>query len=294
VVVGHLSRDLLITPDTTKEELGGSTAYAMLASSLNVVNAGIVSKVGDDFEQEYLDTLKASGLSLAGLHKSGSKSTRFINKYDLDGSRIQYVESLAEKITLQDFPEEYLDARVVHFSPLSADEIDIDCFRLARSNASITSLDVQGYIRSIDIDGKVIARDWIDRNQILSLVDIVKLHEEELKMTMKGESELAMVSEILNLGPRIVIVTRDVRGSTIYTRNEQMDIPLVEAEIEKDATGCGDVYAIGFLIEYMQSANLKRAGIFAATCASFNVETKGPYNMPSRLAVETRMSSYLD
>ncbi len=294
VVVGHLSRDLLITPDTTKEELGGSTAYAMLASSLNVVNAGIVSKVGDDFEQEYWDTLNASGLSLTGLHKSGSKSTRFVNKYDSHGCRVQYVESLAEKITLQDFPEEYLDARVVHFSPLSADEIDIDCFRHARSNASMTSLDVQGYIRSIDVDGKVVARDWKDRNQILSLVDIVKLHEEELKMTMRGESELAMVSEILNLGPRIVIVTRDLRGSTIYTRNEQMDIPLVEAEVEIDTTGCGDVYTIGFLIEYMQSANLKQAGIFAATCASFNVESNGPYNMPSRLDVETRMRSYIE
>ena len=292
MVVGHLSRDLIITPDTTQEKLGGSTAYAMLASSLKVANAGIVSKVGDDFEQEYWDILRASGLSLTGVQKSGSKSTRFVNKYDLDGCRVQFVESLAERITPEDFPEDYLDARAVHFSPLSADEIDIDCLRLARSNVNITSLDVQGYIRSIEPDGKVVARDWIERNEVLSLVDVVKFHVDELKIALRGESELAMVSQILSLGPRIVIITRDRRGSTIYTRNEQVNIPLVEGEIETDATGCGDVYTIGFLIDYMQTSNLKRAGIFAATCASFNVETSGPYNLPSRLDVETRMSKY--
>ena len=293
VIVGHLSRDLLITPDTTREALGGC-AYAMLASSLGVANAGIVSKVGEDFEQEYWNTLRSSGLSLTGLHKSGPKSTRYVNKYDKNGNRIQFVENLAEKITLDDFPEDYYDARAVHFSPLSPDEIDIECIRLSRSNATITSLDAQGYIRSIETDGKVAVKNWVDRDEVLSLLDIVKLHEEELRIAMRGESELAMVSQILSLGPRIVIITRDKRGSTIYTRNEQVNIPLVQAEIEIDSTGCGDVYTIGFLIEYMRSSNLKRAGIFASTCASFNVETSGPYNMPSRLDVETRMQTYLE
>lgn len=292
VIVGHLSRDLIITPDITREALGGSTAYAMLAPTL-FASAGIVTIIGDDFEQEYWNILRTSGLSLTGLQKSGLKSTRFVNKYDADGNRVQFVESIADKIEPEDFPEEYLDTKAIHFSPLSAGEIDFDCYQLARSNASLVSLDVQGYIRSIDENGMVIARDWIERDEILRLVDIVKFNEIELKMTIAGESEMAMVSQILNLGPRIVLVTRDKRGSTIYTRNEQVDIPVVIPEIEIDSTGCGDVFAISFLIEYIRSSNLKQAGLFAATCASFNVESSGPYNMPSRLAVEIRMRNYL-
>jgi sugar/nucleoside kinase (ribokinase family) len=136
---------------------------------------------------------------------------------------------------------------------------------------------------------RVTSREWIEQNDILGLVDVVKFHEAELKMTRAGESELAMVSEIFDLGPRIVLITRDKRGSTIYTRNEQIDIPPVIPVAEIDATGCGDVYTIGFLIDYLVSSNLKHAGIFAAACASFNVETSGPYKMPSRLDVETRM-----
>ena len=294
VVVGHLSRDLIITPDTKREALGGGTAYAMLAPALDTFAAGIVSRVGDDFEQEYLNTLKSSGLELTGLQKEGRRTTRFVNKYDSEGNRVQMVEALAGQITPQDIPHDYLDSKIIHFSPLTANELDIECIKLARSNAEITSIDIQGYVRFIDSSGMVIPRDWVERDEILSLVDVVKFHEMELNQIIKGESELSIVTEILNLGPRIVLVTRDRRGSTIYTRNDQITIPRVNAETPIDSTGCGDVYSIGFLLEYMRSSNLKKSGLFAATCSSFNLETTGPYNFPSRLDVERRMREHLE
>jgi len=294
VVVGHLSRDLIITPDTKREALGGGTAYAMLAPKLDAFTAGIVSKVGHDFDKKYLTTLKSSGLDLSGLQKESRKSTRFVNKYDSEGNRVQIVEALADQITPQDFPDDFLDAKIIHFSPLTANELDMECIKLARSNAKITSIDVQGYVRTIDNSGMVIPRDWVERDEILRLVDVAKFHELELKQTVEGESELSAVSEILSLGPRIVIVTRDRRGSTIYTRNEQIAIPRIDAEVYVDSTGCGDVYSIGFLLEYMQSSNLKQSGLFAAACSSFNVETIGPYNFPTRLDIERRMKGYLE
>ena len=78
VIVGHLSRDLIVTPETKQEVLGGGPAFAMIAPSLNAVNAGIISKIGKDFEIEYWDILKSSGLNLAGLRQSGKNSTRFV------------------------------------------------------------------------------------------------------------------------------------------------------------------------------------------------------------------------
>ena len=143
VVAGHLSRDLIITPDTKRETLGGGTSYAMLGPALDAFVVGIVSKVGDDFEDEYWKILKSSGLVVTGLQKTGKRSTRFVNKYDSEGNRVQIVEALAEKITPQDFPDDFLDSKIIHFSPLTANELDIECIRLARSNAEITSIDVQ-------------------------------------------------------------------------------------------------------------------------------------------------------
>lgn len=293
MVVGHLSRDFIITPETRRESLGGGTAYAMLAPAIGAFGASIISKVGADFEQEYRDILVTSGLDLSGLHTEGDTSTRFVNEYDILGTRVQRVKSVAPSIIPTDFGDAHHHAKIIHFSPITPDEIDETCYETAREEGALTSLDVQGYLREISEDGTVSGRTWDNRDKILSKVDVVKFHDSELKLTDSSESELSAVSHILDLGPIIVIVTRDHRGSTIYTRNAQVDIPLVLSKTQVDSTGCGDTYAIGFLLEYMRSLDISRAGLFAATCASFNAESVGPYAMPDRVKIETRMRSYL-
>ncbi len=293
VIVGHLSRDLIITPETKREALGGGTAYAMLAPAIGAFGAAIISRVGEDFEDKYRNTLESSGLDLSGLQTSGDNTTRFVNEYDTRGRRIQRVESLAPSIEPADFSEEHFFAKIIHFSPLTPDEIVSSCYEAARKEGALISLDVQGYVRAISDEGIVSLRSWDERDAILSQVDVVKYHDSELKLTDAYESELSVVSHILNLGPIIVIVTRDHRGSTIYTRNSQIDIPLVLSKTQVDSTGCGDTYTIGFLMEYMRSADVSRAGLFGATCSSFNAETVGPYDMPNRVMIENRMRSYL-
>jgi len=293
VVVGHLSRDLIITPETRREVLGGGPAYAMLAPAIGALGAGIISKVGKDFEQEYLETLESSGLDLLGLRTEGEFSTRFINEYNKLGTRVQRVEAVASPIQPNDFTEVHYKSKIIHFSPLTPNEIDISCFVTAREEGALTSLDVQGYTRHIAADGVVSPTRWDEHDKILSLVDVVKFHDSELKLTDASESELSAVNNIMDLGPILVIVTRDHRGSTIYTKNSQVDIPLVLSKVQVDSTGCGDSYVIGFLLEYMRSADISRAGLFAATCASFNAETVGPSKMPDRVKIDTRLRSYL-
>ena len=293
VIVGHLSRDLIITPESRQELLGGGTAYAMLAPKIGAFGAGIISKVGSDFDESYKIALMTSGLNLLGLHYEGDITTRFVNEYDEEGVRTQHVEHLAPQIIPSDFSDDHCQASIIHFSPLSCNEIDFDCYSIAREEGALVSLDVQGYLRSITDDCRVASKEWPESDEILSLIDIVKLHDSELRIINSDESELSAVSNILDLGPRIVMVTRDHRGSTIYTRNTQVDIPLVLANAQVDTTGCGDTYAIGFLLEYMRTANVARAGLFAATCSSYNVETMGPYDLPDRMMVETRMRPYL-
>lgn len=293
LVVGHLSRDVIVHPDGRHETLGGGAAYAMLAPALGAFGAGIVTKVGSDFEDEYVMTLKESNLDLSGLHRMEGPSTRFVNEYDNDGTRSQRVESIAPPILASDFSERHLESTIIHFSPLTPNEIGIECIQESKSSGALTSLDVQGFVRSIQESGVVQPAIWPHPEPILRQLDVVKCHEDELRLVTTGESELAAVTKILAIGPRIVIVTRDRRGSTIYTRNEQVEIPLVLSKDQVDTTGCGDTYSLGFLLEYVRTGSVKRAGLFAATCSSFNVEHTGPHEFPNRSEVEFRMSKYL-
>jgi sugar/nucleoside kinase (ribokinase family) len=171
-------------------------------------------------------------------------------------------------------------------------EVHPSCIEAARSFGALVSLDVQGYTRKLEGD-LIKPQNWKEASYILRHVDVVKCNNDELDMIFGMDSDLSAVTHVLSLGPRIVVVTKDQAGSTIYTRNSQIEVPLVLANKMVDTTGCGDVFTISFLLEYMRTGDVKRAGFFGATCASFNVESIGPYNFPSRDDVEKRMQSYL-
>ncbi|MGY5860987.1 MAG: carbohydrate kinase family protein [Candidatus Thorarchaeota archaeon] len=291
VVVGHLSRDLIVTPEAKREALGGGTAYAILAPSLGISECGIVSCVGDDFDEAYMMALVKSGLDLTGVVRGGQHTTRFVNQYDSKGVRTQRVEAIATPIRKSALSEHYLSSRAIHFCPLIG-EIDISCIEDAKEAGALVSLDPQGFLRTVN-GYQVIPKEWTNRAAVLEHVDILKLDEHELRSAVGIGTEIDAVGKILNEGPEIVIVTRDRRGSTIYTQDSTIDIPLVLADEIIDTTGSGDTYAIGFLVEYSRNENLKQAGVFGAACASFNLETMGPYEMPTRKQVEFRMKPYV-
>ncbi len=291
VVVGHLSRDLLVTPEITREALGGGTAYAMLAPSLGISKCGIVSCVGGDFDEEYMRALVKSGLDVTGVSREGQHTTRFVNQYDSNDVRTQRVEAIAGPIRKNALLEHHLQSRTIHFCPLIG-EIDISCIKAAKEAGALVSLDPQGFLRTVQGD-HVVPKEWADRAAVLEHVDILKLDEDEIQSAVGTGPEIDAAGKILNEGPEIVIVTRDRRGSTIYTQEDNIDIPPVLADQLVDATGSGDTYAIGFLVEYTRNENLRQAGVFGASCASFNLETMGPYEMPTRKQVESRMKEFL-
>ncbi|MGY5852514.1 MAG: carbohydrate kinase family protein [Candidatus Thorarchaeota archaeon] len=292
VVVGHLSRDLLITPSIRRETLGGGTAYAMLAPSIGATDSGIVSKVGDDLEQKYYSILQDAGLDLTGLVQSGANCTRFVNEYDDEGQRIQRIEHLAPSINAGDLFENHIRSDIIHFCPLTRIEIDLACFQKAARENALVSLDIQGFSRGVDGD-RVIPRVWNNPELIVKYVDVIKADESELLVATNTDDIQSGMNRLFEMGLKLLLLTCGRKGSTIYTPDEQIDIPLVLADEVVDTTGCGDIYAIGFLVDYNRTRDLRSAGVFAATCASFNLEEVGPYNMPSHSQVEVRMRQYL-
>ncbi len=292
LVIGHLSRDLLITPTITRETLGGGAAYATIAPKLGVHNAGIVSKIGDDFEPEYLAYLSKSNLNLDGLVVDGPVSTRFVNTYDSQGKRTQHIEALAPPIRIDDLPDSAFAAEIIHFSPLSNNEIDPSIFRKMKRDDNLVSLDAQGFLREIK-GTEVLPRHWSELPDIIQHIDIMKFDENEIRSAFTEVNEEEAVMTLIDMGVNIVLVTRAHFGSTIYSQSDRVEIPAVQPHKIIDNTGCGDVYSVSFLLEYAKTNNLKQAGLFAATCASFNLETIGPYNPPNRNAVIARMNRFL-
>ena len=68
LTVGTVAFDKLESPfGKTDKILGGAATYIGMASSLLGVDTAIVSVVGGDFPQEYIDLLTSKGINLDGL-----------------------------------------------------------------------------------------------------------------------------------------------------------------------------------------------------------------------------------
>ena len=117
LIVGSIAFDEIETPfGKTGKILGGAATFIGLAASQFKVDASVVSVVGEDLPEEYLNLLKERNIDISGVEiVKGGKTFYWKGKYHNDlNSRDTLVTELN---TLGDFnpivPEDYKDADVV-------------------------------------------------------------------------------------------------------------------------------------------------------------------------------------
>jgi sugar/nucleoside kinase (ribokinase family) len=94
-------------------------------------------------------------------------------------------------------------------------------------------------------------------------------------------------------GSNLVLVTDGIRGSYLCQKTTIQSVPAIPPRKTVDHTGCGDVYAMSFLVEYTRTQRALWSAYFAAASASFNIETPGAREFPSYDEVTRRLRSYL-
>jgi hypothetical protein len=118
LIVGTVAFDAIETPfGKTDKILGGAATYIGLsAANFNNVDSAIVSVIGDDFPQEYIDMLEAKNINLDGLETVKGGKTFFwsgryhndMNSRDTLDTQLNVLESFNPVV-----PEAYKDADVV-------------------------------------------------------------------------------------------------------------------------------------------------------------------------------------
>jgi adenosine kinase len=75
-----------------------------------------------------------------------------------------------------------------------------------------------------------------------------------------------------------LIVTRGGDGSTIYTKEKQIEIPCVKPESITDPTGCGDAYRAGLLYGLINEMDWETTGRIASLMGSIKIAQHGTQN----------------
>ncbi|MDG2433503.1 MAG: sugar kinase, partial [Flavobacterium sp.] len=117
LIVGTVAFDAIETPfGKTDKILGGAGTYIGLSASFFNLQSAIVSVVGDDFPQEYLDLLTDRNIDISGLEVvKGGKTFFWSGRYHNDLNSRDTLDTQLN--VLADFqpkvPENYKNADVV-------------------------------------------------------------------------------------------------------------------------------------------------------------------------------------
>jgi sugar/nucleoside kinase (ribokinase family) len=305
IVAGKLQRNFIL-PVEGKPALdtpGGSLIFA--ASGLMVWDAsiGLVSRVGEDYPQEWLDEFNQRGFDCRGIRVMPQAvdarffaaypdaETRVLNNPVAQFSRLElpfpkpllgYAEPgnqidsryQPSEITVHagDFPSDYLDATAAHIAPLDF-----------LSHTLLPSTLRQGHITTISLDpsaGYMTPVFWEDIPAVLRGVNIFSSSEEKLRSLFYGRSNdiWEMAEGIAAYGCEVVVIKRGMRGAFVYdhVHRKRWQVPAYPARVV-DPTGAGDAFCGGFLAGYRESYDPIEAALKGAISASLTVEGTGPF-----------------
>lgn len=278
VIVGTVAFDAIETPfGKTDKILGGAATFIGLAASQFNVDSAIVSVVGGDFPQEYLDLLATKNLDISGVEivKEG-KTFFWRGKYHND---MNTRDTLATELNvLADFnpvvPEDYKNAEVVMLGNLHP-LVQMSVLEQMNKKPKMVILDTMNFWMDCALD---------ELKAVINKVDVITINDEEARQ-LTGEYSLVVAAQkIHKMGPKYVVIKKGEHGALLFHGENVFFAPALPLKEVFDPTGAGDTFAGGFAgyltkTEDYSFENMKTAVIYGSTLASFCVEKFGTERM---------------
>ncbi len=278
LIVGSVAFDAIETPfGKTGKILGGAGVFIGLAATQFRVDSAIVSVVGDDFPQSYLDLLTDREIDISGIEiVKGGKTFYWKGKYHNDlNSRDTLVTELN---TLADFdpivPENYKDADVVMLGNLHPN-IQMGVINQMEERPRLIILDTMNFWMN---------NTWDELVQVIKHIDVITINDEEARQ-MTGEYSLVKAADkIQDMGPKYVVIKKGEHGALLFHKEHVFFAPALPLKEVFDPTGAGDTFAGGFAGYLAETKNIsfesmKNAIIHGSNLASFCVEKFGTERM---------------
>lgn len=287
VIVGTVAFDAIETPfGKTDKILGGAGTFIGLAASQFNVDSAVVSVVGGDFPQAYLDLLSERNVDTSGIEivKDG-KTFFWSGKYHNDmNSRDTLVTELN---VLEHFnpvvPEAYKDAEVVMLGNLHP-MTQMSVLNQMSKKPKLAILDTMNFWMDCALD---------DLHTVMKHIDVITINDEEARQLSGEYSLVAAARKIHAMGPQYVVIKKGEHGALLFHDDHMFYAPALPLEEVFDPTGAGDTFAGGFAgflakTEDYSFENMKKAVIYGSALASFCVEKFGTERMVNLKADDVR------
>ncbi len=267
-VVGPIPRDHIVTHTGDLIQKWGCVTHPVIALStlageqLEIIPVCHLRSVDLDNVEEVFSGYKGINLKhLTTVNDQGDIiSLRFLDQ----NNRVERQTGFMDPILPADMTN-LLNCDVFVFIPISDYEISLDTLRYIKSKSKGTIIfDAHGPTTACLVNGERQRKFWIDRDQWLPYIDVLKMNLEEAYASWykkEYESEDFSSEELerkeirefaehcLKMGVKCVYVTLDSRGCLTYFKKKGETIeelvPSIKVDKVIDTTGCGDSFAGG-------------------------------------------------
>ena len=111
-------------------------------------------------------------------------------------------------------------------------------------------------------------------NLLKNDLDILIGNENEINELTNKKNLLDSISQLKELN-KLIVITRNEKGSMAIKNNEIINCDSVKVEKILDLTGAGDLFAAGFLKEYLEKSEIKKCLITGSILASKIIQKIG-------------------
>ena len=242
-----------------KIEAGGSVANTMAGIAYLKGEASFIGKINsDEFGKIYKESLEKIKVNFAYSEKSEDLSTGasiILITPDSERTMCTYL-GISSQLSKEDIKEDYIKGHeIILLEGYLWDKgISEEMFKHVINLAKKNNIRIAMSLSDI-FCVKRHRKDFF--NLLLNDINILIGNENEINELMQKKNLLDCINELKKIN-KLIIITRSANGSIALLNNEITNCDSSKVEKVLDLTGAGDLFASGFLKEYLDQSNIKK------------------------------------
>ena len=242
-----------------KIEAGGSVANTMAGIAYLQGKASFIGKINSDvFGKVYKESLEKIKVNFPYSEKSENLSTGasiILITPDSERTMCTYL-GISSQLSKDDIKEDYIKGHEIIFlegylwDKGRSEEMFKHVINLAKKNNIKVAMSLSDIFCV-----KRHRKDFF--NLLLNDINILIGNENEINELVQKKNLLECINELKKIN-KLIIITRSANGSIALLNNEIINCDSSKVEKVLDLTGAGDLFASGFLKEYLDQSNIKK------------------------------------
>ena len=266
VVIGPVTRDLIVIGDESSQKVGGATYFqSFVFEKFYPDYLAIVNCADDTLINDFPNLDKVKVISKDNTHY-------FINRYpfkdnlDVREQSSNFAQIPILRSDLEGILPDEIDGFVIN--PLNRHDFPDETIEYLKSFDVPIFMSIQGFLRVPGVKANDIyaikLEDFDKLNDILCGIDAIFM----------DEAEASIIGTEFDVDE--IVVTDGSEGSRIISDGETK-IEVVNCDNVVDTTGCGDTYMAAYITQKLLLKSAESAGNFASLIASDKIKLSGPY-----------------